>query len=117
MSIVRIGISNSREGILWLNKDSFSCISDQEIKKDDIILHPQYSKVNNGDVFTFVVDEILEERPSKGDWKGKQPSTWRNVKFTKKTIPGKQLAEIGLLKTEEVKDEKGNLQKKTFLVW
>jgi hypothetical protein len=118
MNIVKMNIHNSREGILTLNKENFTCITDQQIKKDDIILHPLYSKVNGGgDVFTFVVKEIIEERPSRGDWKDKTPSTWRSVRFAKETIPGKKLEEIGLLKSEEVKKDKGVWEKKTFLVW
>lgn len=75
MNVVKIGISNSREGILTINSSIFTCISDQKINSGDVIIHPQYSKVKDGDVFTIVCEDILEERPSKGDWKDKQPST------------------------------------------
>lgn len=117
MNIIKMGISNSREGILTTHPSYFTCISDQKITKGDIILHPQYSKVVGGDVFTFVVDDVLEERHSRGDWKDKLPSTFRKLSFKKETIPGKVMKELGYLQTDMVKDEKGVVQQKTFLVF
>lgn len=117
MNIVKINISNSREGILTVTPPYFTCISDQYICKGDVIMHPQYSKVINGNVFTFVVNEVIEERPSKGDWKGKTPSTFRKLSFEKKTIPGSVIKEAGLLKTELVKNDKGVMEEKTFLIF
>ena len=114
MNVVKINIHNSREGILTLNGTTFTCISDQEIKQDDIVIHPQYSRVIDGDVFTFVVKNVLEQRPSRGDWNGKQPATWRHVEFKKEKINGRQLAEIGIVRTEEV-IENGNKVNKTFI--
>lgn len=117
MNVVKMGISNSREGILTVSPQHFTCISDQKICAGDVIMHPQYSKVKDGDVFTFVVDDVLEERPSRGDWKDKQPSTFRKVSFKKQTISGKVMKELGYLQTEMVKDDKGVVQQKTFLVF
>lgn len=117
MNIIKINISNSREGILTITPPYFTCISDQKISEGDVIMHPQYSKVINGDVYSFVVSEVLEERPSRGDWKGKEPSTWRKVQFEKKTIPGDVMKEAGYLKTEMVKDDKGVMQQKSFLIF
>lgn len=117
MNVVKMGISNSREGILTINQSLFTCISDQKICAGDVIMHPQYSKVKDGDVFTFVVDNVIEERPSRGDWKDKQPSTFRKISFKKQTISGKIMKELGYLQTEIVKDDKGVTTEKTFLVF
>ena len=116
MNIVKMSIHSHREGVLTINKDIFTCISDQDIKEDDIILHPLYSKVNGGDVFTFIVKEVIEQRPSRGDW-ATVPSTFRKIRFSKETIPGKIMNELGYLKTEDVKNDRGQYERKTFLVW
>lgn len=116
MNIIKMNIHNSREGILTIdNKNSlFSCISDQKICEGDVIMHPEYSKVLDGDVQTFVVESILEERPSRGEWKS-TPSTWRNISFKKERIPGRIMKELGYLQTEEYYDEKGKKATKTFI--
>lgn len=117
MNIVKMNIHSSREGILTVNPPYFTCISDQKITDGDVIMHPQYSKVINGNVFTFVINKVEEERPSKGDWKGKEPSTFRKVSFKKETISGQIIKEAGLLKTELVKNDKGVMEEKNFLIF
>lgn len=117
MNIVKLSISNSREGILTINDKFFTCISDQKINKGDVVLHPQYTKVINGDVRTFIIEDIQEERPSNGDWKDKPPSTFRRCVFKKENISGKTMKELGYLQTEMVKDDKGIIQEKTYITW
>lgn len=112
-----MNIHNSREGILTITPPYFTCISDQAISSGDVIMHPQYSKVINGNVNTFVVNEVTEERPSRGDWKDKEPSTFRKILFKKETIPGNIMKAAGLLKTEIVKNDKGVEEQKTFLIF
>jgi hypothetical protein len=118
MNIVKMSIHNYREGILTKNEKFFTCISDQCISDGDIILHPQYSKVIDGNVATMVVDQVVEERPSKGEWKNNKPSTFRNCSYKREVIPGKVMSELGYLRQETVYDEssKKNI-KKTFIVF
>ena len=114
MNIIKFNINNSREGILTIGKDTFTCISDQSILNGDVILHIQYAKVVNGDVLCMAVDEVIEQRPSRGEWET-SPSTFRRIKFKKETISGSVMKEAGYLKTELVRD--GNSQvEKTFLM-
>lgn len=115
MNLIKFGISSSREGILTLFPEYFTCMTDQVLSEGDVILHPQHSKVIGDDVRTFVVKEITEERPCRGDWRDKPPSTFRKIIYKKENIPGKVLREIGLLVTEEVRNEKNQIEKKTFL--
>lgn len=115
MSILKFNIHNRREGILTIfdNKNYFTCISDQQIVDGDIILHVQYSKILPEGVRTFVVKKIHEERPSKGDWGGVDPSTWRKIEYTKELIPTNLLKEAGFIRGEMV-TENGKTFEKIF---
>ena len=114
MNMIRFNIHNSREGILTVNKTHLTCISDQVISNGDVLLHPQYTRISGDGVSTFVVDEIDEERPSRGDWEKPPPSTFRRIKFKKEIIPSKVMKEAGYLHTETVM-EKGKTIEKIFL--
>lgn len=115
MNIVKINVQNSREGILTIDKDYFTCISDQAILENDVILHESYTKLVGVDVNTIVVDRIVEERPSKGDWKDKVPTTWRKCEYTRKNISSNVIKEAGYLKTEII-IEQGKQVEKIFLM-
>lgn len=113
MNMIRLNIHNSREGILTVNKTHLTCISDQEINKGDYLLHPQYTRVVGDGVSTFMVDDIEEERPSRGEWNG-TPSIFRKVKFKKETIPTSVMKDKGFVQVDEVV-ENGKKVEKIFL--
>jgi len=111
--MVRFNIHNSREGILTVNKTHLTCISDQPISNGDALLHPQYARIVTDGVSAFVVDDIEEERLSRGEWQT-TPSTFRKIKFKRETIPTGIMKEAGFVQVEEV-IEQGKKVEKVFL--
>lgn len=101
MNVVKFNIHNSREGVLTIQDNQLKCISDQEISNGDVLLHPQYSKVLDTGVATFTLANVIEERPSKGDWGNRTPSTWRRIEFKKEIIPHSVMKDLGHLRVEE----------------
>lgn len=80
---IEINIHNCREGILTTSPDILTIISDQEISAGDVLEHPLYSSRK----IELVCDEILEERPSVGQWKTMPPPLWRKIKYHKQMLP------------------------------
>jgi hypothetical protein len=66
---IEINTNNCREGILTTAPDTLTIISDQEISAGDTLDHPVYLSKR----IELVVDEVLEERPSVGQWKTMPP--------------------------------------------
>lgn len=72
-----ININNCREGILTMKGDILTMITDQEILTGDELQHPLHKGPENKFI-PIHVDEIIEERPSGGDWKDAPPRLEEN---------------------------------------
>lgn len=114
MNFVKFNIHNKREGILTVIKSYLTCISDQQIIDNDVLMHPQYTRIAVDGISTLVVKEVSEERPSQGEWVDK-PSTFRRILYKRESIPFDVVKQAGYAKSEIV-TEGGKQVEKTFLM-
>ena len=67
-----ISINSIREGILTITGNELTVITDQQIDKGDVLRSILHKRVDNTPQ-DILVDQVMEERPSKGDWKDAPP--------------------------------------------
>lgn len=79
--IIDITINTSREGILTMKENELTLITDQIIAEGDILHSPLHKQKDNSPV-DIVVEEVVEERRSRGTWK-EEPPIWRKIKYHK----------------------------------
>lgn len=65
MNTIEIKIHSCREGILTISSNQMTVISDQQITAGDIIKSDLHKYKNENRHWHLMVDEILEERPSR----------------------------------------------------
>lgn len=77
---ILISTNTIREGILTMDDHEMTILSDQTIQVGDSINSPLHVNRDTRQHVNLMVDEILEERKSRGDWKT-EPPTWRRLKY------------------------------------
>jgi hypothetical protein len=69
---VIISINSCREGILTMGSDIMTIITDQQITVVDVI-HSDLHRNKDNFPIDIHVDDVIETRPSRGNWKNTPP--------------------------------------------
>jgi hypothetical protein len=75
-----ISINTIREGILTMSDEVMTIITDQDIEVGDTLNSELHQKRDTRTPIDFIVNEVVEKRKSRGDWKT-EPPTWYKIKY------------------------------------